>query len=165
MVRIHWIHGALITFTLLSGGLILSEMPDNADKIGSLKIHMLLGIVITLITLVRLYKVSKHPAMKALAVGASRESIIKWNHRLIYVMLLVVGISGIIAAKTSGLGEIVWFGKEAELYAGATSLSELAGTVHGIATKLLMFLIVMHVVGIFSYMLKTKENILKRMWF
>ena len=165
MVRIHWIHGALIAFVLLSGGLILSNMPDNAEKIGSLKGHMILGLVITVITLVRIFKVRKHPEMKPLAVGEGREKIIKWNHRLIYVTLLIVGISGMVAAKTSGLGDIVFFGKEAELYADATSLSKLAGGVHAVATKLLMALIVMHVAGIFSYMIKTKENVLKRMWF
>ena len=165
MVRIHWIHAALITFVLLSGGLILSEMPNNADKIGSLRVHILLGLFITLITFVRLFKVSKHPEMKPLEVGAGREKIIKWNHRLIYLMLIIVGLSGVIAANASGLGDIVFFGKEAELYADATSLSKLAGGVHAVATKLLMFLIVMHVAGIISYMLKTKENVLKRMWF
>ncbi len=103
--------------------------------------------------------------MKALSVGEGREKIIKWNHRLIYLMLIIVGLSGITAAKTSGLGDIVFFGKEAELYADATSLSKLAGGVHEVATKLLMFLIVMHVAGIISYMVKTKENVLKRMWF
>ena len=165
MVRIHWIHAALIAFVLLSGGLILSEMPNNAEKIGSLKVHMLLGILITLITFVRLFKASKHPEMKPLEVGTGREKIIKWNHRLIYLMLIIVGLSGVIAANASGLGDIVFFGKEAELYADATSLSKLAGGVHAVATKLLMFLIVMHVAGIISYMLKTKENVLKRMWF
>jgi len=165
MVRIHWIHAALIAFVLLSGGLILSEMPNNVDKIGSLKGHMLLGALITVITFVRLFKVSKHPEMKPLEVGTGREQIIKWNHRLIYLMLIIVGLSGLVAANTSGLGDIVFFGKEAELYADATSLSKLAGGVHAVATKLLMALIVMHVAGIISYMIKTKENVLKRMWF
>ena len=165
MVRIHWIHGALIAFVLLSGGLILSNMPDNAEKIGSLKGHMILGILITVITFVRIFKIRKHPEMKPLSVGAGREAIIKWNHRLIYLFLVVVGLSGMIAAKTSGLGDIVFLGKEAELYADATSLSKLAGTVHAVSTKILMALIVMHVAGIFSYMIKTKENVLKRMWF
>ena len=165
MVRIHWIHAALIAFVLLSGGLILSEMPNNIDKIGSLKGHMLLGVLITVITFVRLFKVSKHPEMKPLGVGTGREQIIKWNHRLIYLMLIIVGLSGMVAANTSGLGDIVFFGKEAELYADATSLSKLAGGVHAVATKLLMALIVMHVAGIISYVIKTKENVLKRMWF
>jgi len=165
MVRIHWIHAALIAFVLLSGGLILSEMPNNVDKIGSLKVHMILGVLITVITLVRLFKISKHPEMKPLEVGTGREQIIKWNHRLIYLMLIIVGLSGMVAANTSGLGDIVFFGKEAELYADATSLSKLAGGVHAVATKLLMALIVMHVAGIISYMIKTKKNVLKRMWF
>ncbi len=165
MVRIHWIHGALIAFALLSAGLVLSEMPDNVEKIGSLKLHMLLGIFITFITFVRIFKIRNHPEMKPLSVGASRENIIKWNHRLIYLFLIIVGLSGVIAAKTSGLGDIVFFAKEAELYADATSLSKLAGTVHAVSTKLLMALIVMHVAGIVSYVIKTKENVLKRMWF
>jgi len=39
------------------------------------------------------------------------------------------------------------------------------GVVHGMLSKVLIALIVIHIIGVFSYMLKTKENILKRMWF
>jgi len=164
-VLLHWIHGAMIAFVLLTGGLILSEMPNTAEKIGSLKGHMLFGLAIVAITLIRIVMAKRQTALKPLSVGAGREQIITWNHRLIYLMLIIVGLSGIVAANASGLGDIVFFGKEAELYADATSLSKLAGGVHAVATKLLMFLIVMHVAGIVSYVIKTKENVLRRMWF
>ncbi|WP_280938026.1 hypothetical protein [Sulfurospirillum deleyianum] len=39
------------------------------------------------------------------------------------------------------------------------------GIVHGFLTKVFLFLIVMHVAGVILYAIKTKNNIVKRMWF
>jgi cytochrome b561 len=89
--------------------------------------------------------------------------VIKANHIAIYVVLLAIGISGILLSKSSSLGEIVFFGADLEIYSSFKDYS--IGMVHGILTKVLIFLIAMHLVGVISYMTKTKENILKKIWF
>jgi cytochrome b561 len=165
IASIHWIHAGLLMFLLLSGGLILSNMPNNADKLDSIKIHMILGFVAGLITLIRLYMVARSPELEPLKVDALRSQVIKWNHRFLYLMMFVVVLSGMAAANGAGIGEIVFFGQEGELYANVTAVGEVAHTVHAVATKLFMALIVMHVAGIVSYLLKTKENVLRRVGF
>ena len=165
IVAIHWIHAALIMFLLLSGGLILSNMPNTAQKISSLKGHFILGLIAGVILLVRLYLVSKAPKLEPLKVTPFRQKLLKWNHRLIYIVLFIVVLSGMATAKISGVGEIVFFNLDKELYKDAPAIAQNIKLVHQISTKILMALIVMHVAGVISYTIKTKDNIIKRVWF
>ena len=160
-VILHAIQGVGLLLILLTGSLVLSEMPNNADKISSFAIHMGLGLFLLVLTLIRIWFIVKSPKVESLNVDSFRQKLIKINHILIYVVVLVMGVSGIVMSQLSGLGEIVFFGVNQ-----AIDLDGLApALVHKVLAKVLMFLIVMHVIGVFSYMVKTKENILKRMWF
>lgn len=162
-VILHWLSGLLILFVLATGSLVLSNMPNTIEKINSFQVHMILGITITLLTLIRIAVIAKSKELEPLKVSNFRAKLIKLNHIAIYVVLLLIGLSGILLAKGSGLGDIVFFGSDAELY---NSFKDYGmGIVHGILTKVLIFLIVMHIVGVFSYKFKSKESILSRMWF
>jgi len=134
-IVLHTIQGVGLLFMLLTGSLVLSEMPNNVEKISSFAIHMILGLTLLFLTIVRIW--------------------------FILVVIIAMGISGIVMSQLSGLGEIVFFGANQTINLEGLVPSE----VHEILAKVLMFLIVMHVLGVFSYMVKTKENILKRMWF
>ena len=159
----HWIQGLMILFVLATGSLVLSNMPNTIEKIGSFKMHMVLGLVILILTIVRIINIIKSPKLKPLNVSPIRAKLIKFNHISIYIVLILVGVSGILLSKSSGLGDIVFFGADAEFYSSFKDYG--VGVAHGFLTKVLLFLIAMHIVGVFSYKFKTKENILKRMWF
>lgn len=162
-VILHWVSGLLILFVLATGSLVLSEMPNTLEKLNSFRVHMVLGIVITVLTIIRIVVIIKSKKLEPLKVSDFREKLIKFNHIAIYVVLLLIGLSGILLAKGSGLGEIVFFGSNAELYDSFKDYG--VGMAHGFLTKVLLFLIAMHIVGVFSYKFKTKESLLKRMWF
>ena len=160
-IILHAVQGLGVLFILLTGSLILSEMPNNVEKISSFAIHMILGVILLVLTFVRIWFIIKSPKLETLQISSFRQKIIKINHLLIYVVILSMGISGIVMSQLSGLGEIVFFGLNQ-----AINLEDLTpALVHRVLAKVLMFLIVMHVLGVFSYIIKTKENILKRMWF
>jgi len=161
-VILHALQGIMLIFILLTGSLILEDMPNNIEKVGSLKIHMIVGLIIFILTFIRITFILKSPKVESLHVRGFRAKLIKWNHVFIYVVVVTMVISGIVLSQLSGLGEIVFFGSNAAL----PNLEDfLPCFVHVILAKVLMFLIVMHVLGVFSYMIKTKENILRRMWF
>ena len=160
-IVLHAVQGIGLLFILLSGSLVLSEMPNNIDKIDSFKIHMILGVVLLVLTFVRIWFILKSPKVEPLPIKGFRQKLVKINHILIYVVIAIMGISGIVTAQLAGLGDIVFFGStQAIQLDGITS-----ALVHEVLAKVLMFLIVMHVLGVLSYAIKTKENILKRMWF
>ncbi len=162
-IILHTAQGILILFVLATGTFVLSQMPNTIEKFGSFKIHMIVGLVVFIFTVIRAINIAKHPKLEPLKVSSFREKLIKINHISIYVVLLLVGITGILLSKGSGVGQIVFFGADMELYNSFKDYS--MGIAHGILTKVLMFLTVMHIVGIFSYKFKTNENILYRMWF
>lgn len=162
-ILLHLVSGLLILFVLVTGSLVLSELPNTIEKINSFRVHMILGLIITFLTIIRIVVIAKSEKLEPLKVSSFRQKLIKFNHIAIYVVLLLIGLSGILLSKTSGLGEIVFFGSDAQLYESFKDYG--VGIAHGVLTKVLLFLIVMHIVGVFSYKFKTKESILQRMWF
>ena len=65
-VILHWVSGLLILFMLLTGAFVLSEMTNTLEKINSSIVHMILGIVITLLTIVRIIVIIKSKQLEPL---------------------------------------------------------------------------------------------------
>lgn len=161
-VILHWVHGALVAFLLFTGTVVLSNIPNTLDKLGNFKIHMILGLIVFILTFVRLYFVKKN-SLEPLEVEGFRQKLISFNHFLIYTFILIVCISGVALSMKSGLGKIVFFGQNLPLYEHFSDI--IFGKIHGISTKILIFFIVMHVFGVAIYAVQKKTNVLKRMWF
>ena len=161
----HWVHGAILAFILVGATLTLPDLPEKASELAPFKGHMIFGFVATLLTFIRIYMVRKEPELPPLNMGDFRESIVKWNHRLIYIVLVIVGLSGMATTKSANIGQVLIFGKDPSVYTGPGGITQTLASLHSMSTTLLMILIIMHVLGVFSYMIKTKENVLKRMWF
>ena len=162
---IHWIHGAMIALILIMATFTLPDLPKSASELEPFRGHMILGFIVTLLTLLRIYTKSKQPELKALDMDSFRENVVKWNHRLIYIMLLASGVTGMATTKSANVGKVLIFGEDPSVYTGAGGITEIFASLHGASTTLLMILIAMHVAGVLSYILKTKTNILKRVWF
>jgi len=161
----HWIHGAIILLILTVATLTLPDLPEKASELEPFRGHMILGFVATLLTFTRIYMVRKQPELSSLDMGSFRESMVKWNHRLIYIVLVVVGLSGMATTKSANIGQVLIFGQDPSVYTGPGGITETLASVHSVSTTLLMILIAMHILGVISYILKTKTNILKRVWF
>ncbi len=162
-IILHWLSGGLLIFLLVTGTFVLSNMPNTVEKLGSLKMHMILGIIATLLSLIRIWVIVRAPKMKDLSMSPFRAMMMKANHIAIYGVIIAIGVSGFVLAQSASLGQILFFGLEKELYGSFKDFG--VGIVHGFLTKVLLFLIVMHVAGVISYAIKTKNNIVKRMWF
>jgi len=165
-VILHWLSGGLLIFLLVTGTFVLSNMPNTVEKLGSLKIHMILGILTTVVSVMRIWMISRAPKPEALSMSPFRAKMMKANHIAIYVVIIAIGVSGVsgfVLAQSASLGQMIFFGLEKELYGSFKDFG--VGIVHGLLTKVLLFLIVMHVVGVVSYAIKSKNNIIKRMWF
>ena len=162
-IILHWLSGGLLIFLLMTGTFVLSNMPNTVEKLGSLKIHMILGILTTVISVVRIWMIVRAPKPEALSMSPFRAKMMKANHIAIYGVIIAIGVSGFVLAQSASLGQMIFFGLEKELYSSFKDFG--VGIVHGFLTKVLLFLIVMHVAGVVSYAIKSKNNIIKRMWF
>jgi len=161
-VTLHWINGALLLFLLITGTFVLSQIPNGIEKIDSFRMHMIIGIITVIISIVRIINILKTKEPQKLEMSPFRAKMMKFNHIAIYVLIVGIGMSGILLAQTTSLGEIVFFGAQKEIYAHMGDFT--MGMAHGILTKVLIVMIIMHVAGVVAYSLQ-KRNIIKRMWF
>ena len=164
-VAVHWVHALLLGFMLIGASLGLPDLPAKGGDLSAFKGHMILGVITTLVVALRLWMLRSQPEMAPLKVSSFRASLVRWNHRLIYLFIIIVGVSGLATAQSASLGQVLIFGSDASVYSGPEGITGTLGSVHGASTTILMILIAMHIAGVVSYRIKTGECILKRMWF
>ncbi len=162
-VALHWIHALILLFLLIGASLNLPDLPEVSGDLKPFKMHIIIGVVAIFLLISRLILVTKEPKFKL--YDNSKEILVKWNHRLIYLVILITGASGIAMAKISNLGEVAVFGAEQKIYSGKSDTVELFANIHDISTKILIALITMHIIGVVLYTIQTKKKIIKRMWF
>ena len=133
---------------------------DSGEKMGLLKLHVALGLIVFLLTLVRTWLFFKSPRPADLATGSKfNDKLAVWVHNAFYFLLIGITLSGIATMILGGYGEALKTGNP-KLILGHEEIPPLKG--HGIMALLLMVLFVVHVVGVIKHYIITKENTLKR---
>lgn len=162
-VILHWLSVPLLAFLLLSGTFVLANIPNTLEKLPNIKLHSILGFVVLVLTLLRIYFLLKSRPQTP-AMSKARAFLFHANHIAIYLCVVLIACSGIALNLQSGVAGAIMSG--AEDFSMYENMSEfICGYIHKVLTKILPLLIVMHVLGVFSYMLANKTNIIKRMWF
>lgn len=162
LIALHWLLALAILLAVVFGGFVLDGMENvNAHKPGLLRMHVTLGLLILVFTVVRLVLrastakpvplVSGKPAMDKLAVGI---------HHLLYALTVVVALAGVALAYSAGL-----FGF---LYQHTGSLPKdfedfAAHGVHGLAAYALLGVALLHAAGALQHQFILKDGILARM--
>ena len=147
-VAFHWATAALVLFQIWLG-LSFAEMAQGPDRTNLFSWHKTVGALILLLVLARLtYRLANPPPPYPPELPRWERVAGTWNHRLFYLLLIVMPIGGLVAV--SGLSR----GPTIELLGGLTipkipgiskELGELAGEVHAAAAWLLIALIALHV--------------------
>ena len=164
-VAMHWIHGLLIGFILIVANIKMEHLPDVAGDLSQYKGHIILGLVATLLTILRIFMARKQPELPPLNMSKIRQSVASLIHKLIYVALLATGVTGVATAKSANLGSIVLFGADLSQYAGSKDIVKTLASAHEISSTILIILILLHIVGVIAYQIQGKGNIIKRIWF
>jgi cytochrome b561 len=165
LVSLHWLLAVLILFSLFAGSNILADMPnDNPEKIAILKVHIISGLVILVLMLLRLFVRIKMDTPEAIDTGdVFINKTGKYSHIFIYVLVFLIVGSGLGIAILSGLSDIVFFGSIEALPETFDDL--LPRKVHGILTKILIATITLHFLATMWHQFIREENVFSRMWF
>jgi cytochrome b561 len=164
LVGLHWVLAVLIVAALALGSLVMVRIP-NADpmKLEALRSHVAGGGVIVLLMLVRLLVRRRTDRPADPSTGNRSLDRVAWlSHRLLYVLVIAQGGSGLVLALQAHLPAI--------LYAGQGALPAdfwlfPVRTVHYLVSRALMTLIVLHVAGALYHTLVLRDGLLRRMWF
>lgn len=159
-IGIHWVT-AIAIIALLIAGFVAADTADEATKIQLLRVHTATGVAVLVLTLFRIGwwlfadRLPRDPS--ALPRWQARSAWLV--HRLFYVVVIVLAASGIAMMALSGAGDVL-FGDAA----GLPDFTEYAPrAAHGIAGRLLLALLVLHVGAALYHHFARRDGTLRRM--
>lgn len=166
LVALHWLLALLLPVALAMGAFVLSPIPLAApEKIGALRGHMVAGVLIGFLMLVRLivrlrtvHQVAPAPSSGSPLLDALGK-VVHWG---LYGLVFAMVASGMTTALLAGLPDIVFGGSGGAIPA---NLSKLAPRIaHGWIAKGIVALVVLHVLGAVFHQLVRKDRLMSRMW-
>lgn len=163
-VSLHWLVALMAIMALGMGTFVLAETPNSdPGKVDALRSHMIVGGALFILTLVRIVwrKFSAQP--NHLDSGnALRDKLGVAAHYVLNLLVLLIAISGIALSQQAGLPDIVFDGIGTLPTDFSTYTPRIA---HGILTKVLAALVVLHLLAALYHQFGLKDGIFRRMWF
>lgn len=149
---IHW-STTLLVFLLLPLGIVMTRLPDSADPTVPYRIHVAIGLVVLLLTLVRVIWrfMDTHP--KPLVMPEWRRKVFVTINAGLYLGLIAVVVTGLAMLIGSGM---VPFPTE-------VTPDEIENipprTAHKVLAWLFGFIVLSHLAGVVSYQLKKGDTL------
>lgn len=153
---LHWV-SALLILALIPMGFWMQSVAE-ADKLAIYRVHAVLGMLVLLLTLVRLFNhwFEPSPAPPPGLTGAKLMAF-KGIHVLLYVALLVLAISGIGLNLVSGLSDILFGGASGPIPGDFSQFAPRA--IHGLMARVYIGLLVAHVGGVLTYQMSEGDTL------
>lgn len=160
IIGIHWLTALLILILFPLGKYM--EGTEVSEKTGLIKIHMILGLIVFILTIIRTFLFFKSTRPADLMTGSKfNDKLAVWIHNAFYFLLFGIVLSGIAVLFVGGYVEALKTGNF-EILKDSTEIPPLQP--HGIMAMIMMLLLVMHVIGVFKHYILTKENTIKRIF-
>lgn len=158
-IIIHWLSFVLI-MALIPIGFIMSNMENGETKLVLLRVHIMVGILVFLLTLIRVWFFFKHKRPSKLQTGSRiHDKLIVWLENSFYFILILLSTSGITTAVFGKFAEAVQKG-DASLLAQTVEVPPMMA--HKALAFILIILLIAHVGGVINHLVKTGENTIKR---
>ena len=150
---IHWT-SALLILCMIPLGLVMHNLPDGTQKQVMYNVHVAIGLTVIAVTVWRLVWLALHRWPEPLpGLSTVRLKFLTGIHVILYVVLVVMLVSGIAMILTSGLLPVP----------GTIEPESIADvpprTVHDIFSKLLIIALVIHVVGVVDYQVRKGDTL------
>lgn len=159
-IFIHWVTALLIIILFPLGKYM--EGIDVPEKMGLIKIHIILGIIVFFLTIIRSWLFFKSSRPAYLNTGSKlTDNLAVYVHNIFYFLLFGIAVSGIAAMFLGGYYDAI-IGGSVEVIKSHEEIPPLKG--HGLIASIIMLLLLMHVVGVIKHYILLKENTLKRIF-
>lgn len=159
-VAMHWLT-ALAVLGLLGSGLVMADIDDAVAKAALVKTHAAAGVFVTLLTLLRIawWLFADRRPEKPQGASAWQTRAATLVHRLFYVVILMMGVSGMAMLMLSGAASVLATGQgtlpDFSLYAPRGP--------HGAGAWFMMALIAAHVGAALYHQFIRRDRLLARM--
>ena len=161
---LHWLVAGLIIAALVMSALVMPGIPgDSPEKIDALRRHMSTGVVVLLLTVVRMLARRRQHRPAFLSSGMARvDRLAQTVHRVFDVLILAMIASGIGMALLGGLLPAV-MGFHGTLPANLNALP--LHSLHRAIGIALFLLLSLHVAGALYHQFILRDGLLGRMAF
>lgn len=148
----HWLSMLLIV-GLAIGGTIMTRLDGGAQQSQMYQLHVTVGLVVLLLTGARVIWifVDKRPDAPA-DMKAAQKTAFAVNHLLLYLVIILMVVSGVSMLLLSGVG----LSPAGVTPAGIENVPPRA--VHDVVSKLFMLLFFMHLAGVIMYQVREGDT-------
>jgi cytochrome b561 len=163
---LHWITAVLVLCTFPAGVVMLQKGLNSQLRDALFIFHKNVGVVILLLVALRLiYRVASPPPPLPESVPAWQRSAAFATHALMYLLLIVMAVSGYIRVKAGGfpLEGLDALGVPA-LVAKDEAIARTAQAVHGTVRFALFALILIHIAAAAWHGIVRRDGVFSRMW-
>ncbi len=163
-MALHWLT-ALLIFCGLGLGLFMTGLEFSPTKFRLYAWHKWIGITVFLAAAARLaWRAGHAPPPLPPSTPAWQRLTAAWTHRLLYVLLLAIPVSGWIYSSATGIS-VVYLGLVPlpDLVAKDRELARTLLTVHQALNFTLATLVILHVVGALRHHFVDRDGTLARM--
>ncbi|MBI5298032.1 MAG: cytochrome b/b6 domain-containing protein [Chloroflexi bacterium] len=163
LVTLHWFMAAFILMMLAVGRLLFPTLTDAAQETSMAKTHMLIGLFLLVLVIVRFIVRLRTPKPAPATTGnALLDRIGIITHYLLYILILVMALSGVGTMLAAGLTPIL---SGSPMPVPEHLLGFPPYAVHGLTGWLLLALLALHIGATGFHLFIKKDNLLARMWF
>ena len=153
---VHWVSAVLI-LCMIPLGLVMHNLADGTQKQVMYNVHVTIGVVVIAVTVFRLVWLAFHRWPEPLPrLSAWRLKFLTAIHVMLYVVLVVVLLSGVAMILSSGMLPIPGSIRPEDIQ------DVVPRTVHDLLSKVLILCLIIHVVGVIDYQIR-KGDALSRM--
>ena len=158
---LHWLSATLLIIQIPLG-FYLVDLDFGEDRINIENIHVIIGLSIFYIVILRLVNKILNPTPKLNpSIFKGQVFLAKMNHILLYLAILSITVSGILKKLFNGETLIIFF-KEIQIKDNF-ELADQFYNIHILSNYTILVLIVIHLMAVIVHRLFFKDNLLKKM--
>ena len=158
---LHWL-SAILLLVQIPLGFYLVDLDFGEQRINVENIHVIIGLSIFYIVILRLVNKILNPTPKLNpSIFKGQVFLAKMNHILLYLAILSITISGILKKLFNGETLIIFF-KEIQIKDNF-ELADQFYNIHILSNYTILVLIVIHLMAVIVHRLFFKDNLLKKM--
>ena len=158
---LHWL-SAILLLVQIPLGFYLVDLDFGEQRINIENIHVIIGLSIFYIVILRLVNKILNPTPKLNpSIFKGQVFLAKMNHILLYLAILSITVSGILKKLFNGETLILFF-KEIQIKDNF-ELADQFYNIHILSNYTILVLIVIHLMAVIVHRLFFKDNLLKKM--
>ena len=162
------LHWSMAVLVLVQGclGWVVESMDRSPLKVDLMTAHKSLGMTLLMLALFRLawHLLDPRP-LPVRSLDPWQDRAARWTHRALYLMLIVVPLSGWLAASAAVYPwKLWWLIDWPRLIEPNHTVREWASLAHEWLVWLLLALLLLHVLAAMKHHLVDRDETLRRMW-